>query len=147
MSDYERALLIAVLSHKDQTRRNGDPYITHPVRVAGLAVNSAIRERASATRIEQIRIVAILHDVVEDTHVDLEDLEHAGFPRTIIDAVDALTRRKEEGESYRDFIDRVKKNELGRLIKIADLQDNISDLPEDHGLRKRYTKALVVLDP
>lgn len=126
---YDKALEIATEAHKGQERWGGDPYIIHPVRVA---------ERM-ATWTE--KIVAILHDVVEDTPVSLADLsEH--FPPIIIEAIDAISRR--ENELYFVYIHRCSCNNLARKVKIADLFDNMEDNCKSH-THLRYQKALEIL--
>ena len=124
----EKAVEIAMKAHEGQTRKySGKPYVSHPF---------AVSERVET--LDQ-KVVAILHDVPEDTNKTLDDLrEH--FPEHIVEAIDHLTRR--EGESYKDFVLRAKENDIARVVKIADIQHNLSDLPEGHGLRKRYEKAL-----
>jgi len=90
-------------------------------------------------------IIAVLHDVVEDSHWTIEDLRKEGFPEEVLHAVDRLTRR--EGEDYFDFIKRVKGNSLARKIKLADLEDNmdirrLKELnPKDFELLSKYHKA------
>ena len=95
------------------------------------------------------RIVAVLHDVVEDSEWTLDDLRDEGFPDETLVAVDHLTRR--EQESYEDFIERASANSLARTVKIADLQDNmdvsrISQITDKDVKRiKRYQRALARL--
>lgn len=92
------------------------------------------------------QIIAVLHDVVEDSDVTLEGIEKAGFQSSIISALDCLTKRK--NEEYMDFIVRVSCNELARKIKLEDLKDNmdltrISSLDEKDMIRvNKYHKAL-----
>ena len=124
----ERALCIAVDAHKRQTRKySGDPYIVHSI---------AVFQNVDG---EDAKVVALLHDVVEDSDVTLESLLQI-FPKRIVDAVDGVTRR--DGESYGDFILRAKENELARIVKIADIEHNMSTLPGNHNLKDRYEKAL-----
>jgi len=124
----ERAMCIAIDAHRGQKRKYSDlPYIVHPVAVFN-EVNG-----------EDEKVVALLHDVVEDSNVTLESLYQV-FPDRIVDAVDCLTRRKDE--SYKNFILRVKENDLARVVKVADIEHNLSTLPENHTLRERYCKAL-----
>jgi guanosine-3',5'-bis(diphosphate) 3'-pyrophosphohydrolase len=86
-----RAKSLAEKAHAGAKRRNGDPYITHPIRVAASFSEWSWRER----------VVSLLHDTVEDTYVTLEDIER-DFGSGIAADVDALTRRK--GENYLQFI-------------------------------------------
>jgi (p)ppGpp synthase/HD superfamily hydrolase len=126
---YEQALIIATLAHDGIKRWNGDAYITHPIRVSNTFED------------EIHRTVAVLHDVVEDTDVTAADLRKE-FPDEIVDAVIALTKRYfDENETYKEFILRSKKNPIARLVKIADINDNMRDLDKGSMFRK-YTKAL-----
>ncbi len=96
------------------------------------------------------KIVAILHDVVEDSEVTLEVLKNEGFSEIILEAVDCLTRRN--NESYMDFIKRCKQNEIARVVKIEDLLDNsdLSRIPnpskKDFERVKKYEQALKELE-
>jgi (p)ppGpp synthase/HD superfamily hydrolase len=133
MPTLEDAILLAVQAHRGQRDKNGAPYVLHPLRMM-------LRLTTDAER-----MVAVLHDVVEDTPHTLEDLRRAGYPEAIVEAVDCLTRR--ETETYDEFIERLKPNLLARKVKIADLEDNmdvrrISELKEsDFERLKRYRKA------
>jgi (p)ppGpp synthase/HD superfamily hydrolase len=111
MTPLQSALEIAVGAHHGQTDRYGAPYILHPLRVM---------ERVET---ETEKIVAILHDVVEDTKWTFDDLRKKGFGDEIIQALDCLTKR--EGEPYEDFVNRSAANPLARRIKLADLEDNM----------------------
>jgi (p)ppGpp synthase/HD superfamily hydrolase len=111
MSTLERAIEIATEAHEGQTDKAGAPYIAHPLRVM-----EAVTEG-------EAKIVAVLHDVVEDSDWTIDDLRREGFSETVLAAVEALTRR--EGEAYMNFVDRAKRDALGRIIKRADLMDNM----------------------
>ena len=106
----ETAFELALKAHKGQVDKAGKAYIMHPVRVA-----SKFTE-------DHLIIVSLLHDVVEDTDIQLDQIEPM-FGKEIALAVDGLTRR--EGESYDDFISRCSGNELSRCVKIEDLKDNM----------------------
>jgi (p)ppGpp synthase/HD superfamily hydrolase len=108
---YHLALSIATVAHKGQKDKAGADYISHPMRVA----------RRCSTK-EQ-RIVALLHDVIEDTDIDESYLLDKGFPAYIVDALSAVTRN--DGESYEDFIMRSKQNPISRVVKLHDLEDNL----------------------
>ena len=110
----DKAISIAVSSHSGQVNDKAEPYVLHPLRMMFKAVT-----------IEE-KIVAVLHDVIEKTTIDLEYLRSAGFTDRIVFAIDALSRRPEE--SYDKYIDRVRENKLATKIKIIDLDDNISSL-------------------
>ncbi len=120
---------MAALAHDGQTDKTGAPYIFHPLRVA------------STFSDEMLQVIAVLHDLVEDTDTKLSDLD-ARFPQAVVNAVEALTRRSEE--SYKEFIDRVARNPNARLVKIADIRDNLR--PGAEHLRPRYEAALKVLE-
>jgi len=107
----ERAITIAVRAHRGQRDFSGEPYVMHPIRVM-LRVETV-----------QQRIVAILHDVVEDTDCTMEDLRRQGFPEKLLKALDCVTKR--EGEDYEDFVKRSASDPIARRVKIADLEDNM----------------------
>lgn len=111
MSTLERAIVIAAEAHAGQTDKAGEPYVLHPLRV----MQRVEREAA--------RIAAVLHDVVEDTPWTLDGLAAEGFREEVVSAVDALTRR--EGEIYLDFCRRAAEDPVARLVKLADLEDNL----------------------
>ncbi len=107
----DMALAIATKAHEGQTDKAGAPYIFHPIRVANRCLT------------DEEKIVALLHDVIEDSETSSSDLLAKGFPRTIVDAVLSVTRN--EDESYEDFIKRSRLNPIGRQVKIHDLEDNL----------------------
>lgn len=96
---------------------------------------------ASTFSDEILQVIAVLHDIVEDTETTLADLD-ARFPQAVVNAVEALTRRGEE--SCKEFIDRVARNPNARLVKIADIRDNLRSGAQP--LRSRYEAALKVLE-
>jgi len=112
MANLENAIKLAVLSHQGQVDKGGAPYILHPLRMM-LTFDDPV-----------LQMAAVLHDVVEDTPVTMEDLIEAGYPEDVLGAIDALTRREEE--SYDDFIDRAAAHSVGRQVKRADLEDNMN---------------------
>jgi hypothetical protein len=79
-------------------------------------------------------MAAVLHDVVEDTSVTLDELRRRGFPRAVVAAVDALSRRPDE--PYLTFIDRAGSHRISRPVKLADLRDNL-----DPGRLARFSPA------
>lgn len=107
----ERAIEIAVKAHAGQTQKNGTPYILHPLHLM-LQMD-----------VEEAQIVAILHDVIEDTEVTLADLQAEGFLDEVVVAISLLTRQK--GMSYEQFIEEIAPNELARRVKLADLEHNM----------------------
>lgn len=111
MATLERALVIAAEAHQGTTDKGGAPYILHPLRLM----------HQMTTADEQI--VALLHDVVEDSPWTLDALRAEGFSEEIVRAIDCLTRR--EGESYEGFIARGVSNPIARHVKLADIEDNM----------------------
>ena len=109
----ERAIAIAATAHAGQVDKGGAPYILHPLKVM-----------LRMTTLEE-RIVAVLHDVVEDCEISLDDLRKEGFSEVVLSAIESVT--KVPGESYEDFVDRAAQNPIGRVVKLADLEEN-SDL-------------------
>jgi (p)ppGpp synthase/HD superfamily hydrolase len=139
MKTLEDAIILATDAHRGQKDRNDEPYIMHPLRVA-----------AQLWGYDE-RMVAVLHDVIEDTAVTLDDLRKSGYPAHIVVAVDAISKRKDVDEPYSQYIRRVKENPLATKVKIADLQDNanLGRLPkvEAYDLKRldRYNRALQFL--
>ena len=111
MSTLERAISLAAQAHAGQVDKAGQPYILHPLRVM-LRVGT-----------EEERITAILHDVVEDTSVTLEQLTEEGFSPTVVAAVEALTKRP--GESRIEAAARAAENRVARTVKLADNAENM----------------------
>jgi GTP diphosphokinase / guanosine-3',5'-bis(diphosphate) 3'-diphosphatase len=111
MSTLERAISLAAQAHAGQVDKAGEPYILHPLRVM-LRVST-----------DEERIAAILHDVVEDTSVTIEQLATEGFSQTVVAAVEALT--KLPGESRMEAASRAAGNPLARTVKLADNAENM----------------------
>lgn len=109
--NLERAIEIAAVAHRGQTDKAGQPYILHPLRVMLACEGQAAQ------------IVAVLHDVIEDTDWTPEALRAEGASVEILAALDTVTRRDQE--TYSEFIERAAGNEIGRAVKIADLHDNL----------------------
>ncbi|MGC6588445.1 HD domain-containing protein [Paenibacillus sp. Dod16] len=136
--DIEIAISIALKAHKGQVDKGGNPYILHPLAVMN--------------RVETIeeKIVAVLHDVVEDTEVTIDQLRETGFSEEILEAINLLTRAKED--SYEEFIDKTLKNRIARNVKIADIKENmnlsrIQDPSEQDYIRlEKYKRALERLE-
>lgn len=108
----ELARGIAIGAHAGQVDKSVAPYILHPARVA-----------ASVEGFEA-KVLAWLHDVVEDTPVTLEDLRFWGFPESIVLQVDALTHRKNEPREA--YYDRILEWPVATEVKLADVADNSS---------------------
>jgi (p)ppGpp synthase/HD superfamily hydrolase len=135
----EDAIVLATNAHRGQKDRNDEPYIMHPIRVMSQLWGY------------DERMVAVLHDVIEDTEVTLDDLRRQSYPDHIVAAVDAISKRKDIDEPYSTYILRVKENPLAAKVKIADLRDNanLDRLPgvEAYDLKRldRYNRALQFL--
>lgn len=136
-SILEKAIQIATTAHAGQTDKGGNPYISHPMRLM-----------ENVESVEE-KIVAVLHDVVEDTEVTFADLEKEGLPQICIDALKLLTHDKDV--PYMDYVKSISSNEIASSVKIADLKDN-SDLSrlesitdKDIARVEKYTKALSIL--
>jgi (p)ppGpp synthase/HD superfamily hydrolase len=110
MATLERAIGLAAQHHTGQQDKAGQPYILHPLRLM-MACQSL-----------NAKMVAVLHDTLEDTSLTEADLRREGFSEEVIAAVLAITRRDEE--SYTDFVVRCARVELAREVKLADLGDN-----------------------
>jgi (p)ppGpp synthase/HD superfamily hydrolase len=137
MSTLEHAIALAAKAHAGQTDKAGAPYILHPLRMM-LRLSTP-----------EERMVAVLHDVVEDCGWTLEGLRAEGFSLTVVAGVEAVTKR--EGESYEAFVLRAAQNPVGRRVKLADLEDN-SDLSrianptaKDIERVEKYRKAIKLL--
>jgi (p)ppGpp synthase/HD superfamily hydrolase len=110
---YHEAQELSREVHSKQKRRDGQAYLSHILRVEQHF--NALEEK----------IVALLHDTLEDSNMTWEDLiTYYGFTLEIAKAVEAISRRK--GEDYFTYIERVKKNKLARAVKQADLKDNMN---------------------
>lgn len=134
----KKAMLIAYHAHKDHIDKGGMPYIFHPLHLA---------EQMDT---EYSVVTALLHDVIEDSDISLEDLRAEGFPEPILEALSLLTHEKHT--PYLEYVQRLKKNELAKKIKLADLAHNsdLSRLPvQDTCARQRfekYQRAIALLE-
>ena len=106
----KKALALSFNAHKEQTDKSGLPYVYHPYRVA-----EQMKDEVSVC-------VALLHDIVEDTDITLEDLKDSGFPPEVLAAVALMTH--EDGMPYFDYIRQIKTNPVATAVKLADLRDN-----------------------
>ena len=137
MSTLERAIEIAAKAHAGQVDKAGEPYIIHPIRVM-LRVTSI-----------EARISAVLHDVVEDSDVTVDELRNEGFSEVVLQAVEALTKRP--GENRIQAALRAVSNETARKVKLADNAENmdLSRIPnptaKDHARVKEYEKVREIL--
>lgn len=128
------AIKLAEDAHKEALDKGGSPYIGHPLRVMS---------RMNAT---DEKIVAVLHDAIEDSPLTLEDLSALGFSSSILEALDAITKR--DGENYEVYLSRVMVNPIALKVKIADMTDNMdvsripNPTPKDYKRLKKYESVL-----
>ena len=133
----KKAMKLCYEAHKDQVDKSGMPYVFHPFHVAEQMTDEATT------------IVALLHDVVEDTDYTLEDLAAEGFGKDILEAVALMPH--EDDVPYLEYVAKLKDNPIARAVKLADLAHN-SDLSRigevDEETRERlekYKKAMALL--
>ncbi len=113
MNLLEKAISVALEAHKGATTRSGRPYILHPLHLM-LQMDS-----------EEEMITAVLHDVVEDSDITLDDLAAMGFSTAVIEALALLTHNK-DNVSYEAYIEGIKSNPLAVRVKLADLTHNMN---------------------
>lgn len=130
------AIDLARQAHACQVDKLGKPYIEHPLRVMSALPQDDLEGR----------VVAVLHDIVEDTEVTLDQLRTLGFSEAIVGALACLTHG--EGEPYDAYLLRVKQNPIAMRVKLADMNDNASEerlslLPPELAarLRAKYARA------
>lgn len=123
------ALAIALRAHRGQYRRDGvTPYMHHVFAVSSKFPTESFEYQ-----------IALLHDVVEDSDYTLENLLEAGIDSLVVEAVDAITKRK--GESYGQYLERVSQNENATRVKLVDIAANLADDPTTSQVQK-YAKAI-----
>jgi len=128
----KKAIAMATKAHAGQVEKGGGVYIEHPLRVFALL----------PVEDDLTLITAVLHDVVEDTDITLEDIRRE-FSDEVADAVDSVTRRR--AETYFEFVARAKKHPTGAKVKMADLKDHLRPGHEKYiseSLIKKYEKAI-----
>ena len=111
MSTIEIAIALAAKKHAGQIDKAKHPYIFHPLRIM------------FKMKSPEQQIVAVLHDILEDTDTTVVDLISLGFNQDIIDAILALTKKKNESRIEAAY--RAVKNPLARIVKLADVTDNM----------------------
>ena len=137
MSRYSKVLEFAMQKHEGQVDKSGKPYILHPIEVA-LSLYK-----------ESDKVVALLHDILEDTDATVEDLVALGLEDYEIEAVRLLT--KPHKEDYMHYVRRVAENPIARRVKMADLRHNMDitrlDVVTERDLARveQYKKAYQIL--
>lgn len=134
----KEALRLCFDAHKDQVDKSNIPYVFHPFHLAEQMED------------EVTTIVALLHDVVEDTDYTIEDITEKGFSKEVTEALTLLTH--DEAVPYMDYVARIKSNPVARAVKLADLKHN-SDLSRLDEItekvterREKYIKAIAFLE-
>lgn len=134
----KKALKLCFEAHKDQVDKSGLPYVFHPFHLAEQMTD------------ELTTIVALLHDVIEDTAYTLDDLRSMGFPVEALNALALLTHDK--NVPYMDYVSRIKKNPIAKAVKLADLRHNSDlsrlDTPDNKALERaqKYRNAIALLE-
>ena len=133
----KRALALCFEAHKDQKDKSGLPYVFHPFHLAEQMED------------EDTTIVALLHDVIEDTEYTIEDLQKAGFSQNVISAIALMTHDPQV--PYMEYVRAIKSNPIARAVKLADLRHN-SDMTRldiitqrDEERAQKYLDAIVIL--
>ena len=133
----KRAMQICFEAHKDQLDKSGIPYVFHPIHLA------------EQMQDENTTVVALLHDVMEDTPYTLEDLREEGFSEEVLEALVLLTHQK--SEDYLDYVRRIKDNPIAKAVKLAYLAHNSDltrlDMVDEKAVERknRYQEAQAIL--
>jgi (p)ppGpp synthase/HD superfamily hydrolase len=133
MTLLDKALKFAMEKHEGQFDKAGEKYILHPLHVA-LQMHT-----------EEEKIIALLHDVLEDTDATEEDLRDLGLSEETIGHIKVLTRA--EDMTYNDYIENISKDKVAKKIKLKDLEHNMDtsrlkgDKEKTERLMKRYESA------
>ena len=134
----KKALKLCFEAHKDQVDKSGLPYVHHPFHLA------------EQMETEDTVIVALLHDVVEDTEYTLDDIRAMGFPERIIEALSYMTH--DNAVPYLDYVAKIKENPIATAVKLADLKHNSDisrlDVVDKKALERveKYRKAMAILE-
>lgn len=134
----KKALCLCFEAHKEQKDKSGLPYVFHPFHLA------------EQMETEETTVVALLHDVVEDTGYTLADLGAMGFPKAVLDALALLTH--DPSVDYMDYVRAIKANPIARTVKLADLRHNSDltrlDTVDEKALARveKYQKARILLE-
>lgn len=134
----KKALKLCFEAHKEQIDKSGMPYAFHPFHLA------------EQMQDEESTIVALLHDVIEDTDYTLDDLRKVGFDDSVLAAINLMTH--EDGVPYMDYVEQIKTNPIAKTVKLADLRHN-SDMtrlevvtPRDQERAEKYLAAIKLLE-
>lgn len=134
----KKALKLCFEAHKEQVDKSGMPYVFHPFHLA------------EQMKTEETTVVALLHDLVEDTDYTIEDLMSMGFSKSITDAIALMTHANDV--EYMDYVREIKNNPIAKAVKLADLKHNSDltrlDVADEKALsrREKYLKAIKLLE-
>lgn len=134
----KKAMRLCFKAHKRQLDKSGIPYVFHPIHLAEQMTD------------EDTTIVALLHDVVEDTRYTLKKLRKKGFSERVLEAIALMTHN--DGSPYLDYVARIKENPIAKAVKLADLKHNSDlsrlDVVDEKALKRRekYLDALELLE-
>lgn len=123
----ELAIRIAVNAHTNQFDKGGNPYILHPLHVM------------SQMDTEDEKIIAVLHDVIEDTDITAQDLLDWGFSEDIV--MDIVLLSRDKNQDYEQYIYAIKKSQRAKKVKLADMRHN-SDLSRMHVVEEKHLKMI-----
>ena len=133
----KKAMQLCFKYHKRQTDKSGLPYIHHPFHLAEQMTD------------EITTVVALLHDVIEDTRCTPKKLAKAGFGKEVLEALALLTH--DPAVPYMDYVAKIKQNPVAKAVKLADLQHNSDttrlDVVTDKDLARveKYKAAMATL--
>lgn len=113
-----RAIDLAETAHFNEKRKSGEPFISHPIRIANALVSLGVDD-------EDIIIIAILHDIIEDTDTTREDLLN-DFSKEIVNSIELLT--KKDGITLDSYYENIRLNPKSSIVKIADRCHNVSTM-------------------
>lgn len=134
----KKAMKLCFAAHKEQTDKSGLPYVFHPFHLAEQMPD------------EDTTIVALLHDVVEDSLYTLRDLTEMGFSCQVVEAVSLMTH--DPDVPYMDYVAEIKTNPIAKTVKLADLRHNSDisrlDSIDEKALARvaKYQKAIAFLE-
>lgn len=113
-----KAINLAETAHFNAKRKSGEPFISHPIRIANALVSLGVED-------ENILIISILHDILEDTDISREELLDI-FNDKIVDSIELLT--KQEGITLDYYYENIQLNPEASIVKIADRCHNVSTM-------------------
>ena len=134
----KKAMKLCFAAHKDQVDKSGMPYVFHPFHLAEQMTDEATT------------VTALLHDVVEDTDITLNDLRAMGFPAEAVDAIAMMTH--DPKVPYLEYVAKIKTNPIAKAVKLADLRHNSDlsrlDTVDEKALERveKYRKAIRLLE-